>query len=348
MKQTYKPSFLNMYRKWYLPISAFLIIALAVFFNYYEDTKNSIQVVSIRKYVHDLKLVERINFSIASTDEIFYNNHIFFKDYANQQIIKTDLKGNILNTYGKRGESPKENIMIRGFFVDQDSYYTSDAVKNVISKITFQDSLLYYFKPDFQIGISGFLKNDKLIIKGSKVSEGVTKIVFYFVDPINNIKKEIDVSKFYDVTMNYSDLIFDGFFASTPDGGLIYVPHYNNQVIKFNSYGEIEYGNKLIYDVPFLELNIKGSVVFPSGNDNPHFYSISTNENFYFIQSSIGDKRFGNQTMIVDMYEISTGKYYSSLKIPINDKGFFPNTVRAYHNNLYIFYDEYFEIHKII
>lgn len=335
-----------MQKKWYVLILFILIIGFVLYSNYFEDTKEMIKTDINRKYVFDLIFEQRIEIPFASTDEFFYNNLIFFKDYANQQIIKTDLKGNILNTYGKRGEGPKENIMIRGFFADDDSYYTSDVGKNVVSKITFQDSLLYYFKPDFQIGISGFLKNDNLIIKGSKVSNQITKIAFYFINPINDIKKEIDVSEFYATELNYSDLIYDGFFGNTPDGGLIYVPHYNNRVIKFDSSGNIEYDSDLIYDVPALELNIKGAMVFPV-NDTPHFYSVSANEKYFFIQSSIGDKRYGTQTMIIDLYYLSDGSYHSSLRIPINKNGFFPNSVRAYKSKLYSFYDDYFEVFEI-
>jgi len=337
-----------MQKKWYLLISLVVIIGIVLYSNYVEDTKGTIKSELSRKYVHSLKFENTFPISIASTDEFFFNNQIFLKDYANQQIVVTNLEGKTLRTYGRRGEGPKENLLIRGFYADNLSYYTSDAEKNTISRISFQDSLLYYYKPDFQIGISGFLKGGSIIVKGSKVQGSNTQLVFYLINPILETKHEIDLSDFYDVNRHYSDIIFDGFFGSTPDGGLLYVPHYNNRVVKFSQTGEIEYSSKLIYDVPVLELSIRGSMVFPSGNDTPHFYSVSANEKYFFIQSSIGDKKYGTQTMIVDIYDLKNGSYSSSIRIPINENGFFPNTVRVHKNKLYLFYENHYEIFKIV
>lgn len=337
-----------MQKKWYLLISLALIIGIVLYSNYFEDTRDAIKNEISRKYVHLLKFEKTIPLSIASTDEFFFNDQIFLKDYANQQIVVTDLEGKFLKTFGRRGEGPKENLLIRGFYADNYSYYTSDAQKNTISRISFQDSLLYYYKPDFQIGVSGFLQGGNVIVKGSKVQGSNTQLVFYLIDPTLETKHEIDLSGFYEVNRPYSDLIFDGFFGATPDGGLLYVPHYNSRVIKFNSSGEIAYSSKLIYDVPVLELSIRGSMVFPSGNDIPHFYSVSANEKYFFIQSSIGDKKYGTQTMIVDMYKLKNGSYSSSIRIPINKNGFFPNTVRVYKNKLYLFYEDYYEVFEIV
>lgn len=330
-----------------VPIILIVIIGLIYYLNYKEDTKNNVESAN-RTYDIELDFLYEIQHEYSFTDELIINDKIYLKDYHNQQIIETDLKGNFENIYGNQGGGPKENLMIRGFFIDELGYYTSDSQKNVISNVTFNNELIYHYKPSFHLSISGFLKSGKAIAKGNTVTEDKNTVLnFLLIDPKNESETRIDVSNIYDLNEPYSDWVYDGAFTPAADGGLFYIPHYSNTIIKFDNNGEIDYRSKLIYDVPKIVLTKAGTSVFPAENDAPHYYSSSNDGDFLYVQSSIGDSKHGLNTLIIDIYKSSNGTYFSSIPIKKSTDDTFPNSIKVYNNKLYLFYEQSIKVFQL-
>lgn len=323
-----------------------LLLGLLFFFNYKEDSKSKPIIDQFRLYEVSLDSLFSVSYDIASTEELVFNDKIYFKDFINQQIIETNFIGDILNRYGNRGEGPGENLMIRGFNVDQNNYFTSDSRKNTLTKINFNGKIKYDFKLDFNVSSSVFIANDKVIVKGNTVENGITKISFNLIDPINRNVKNIDLNGIFP-DEDFNDFLYDGHFINSLDGGAFYLTFYSNFLLKFNANGKLDYVNKVIYKVPKLELSVLGSAVFPASNDNPHFYSLSTDQNYLYVQSAIGDKKLDFDTMLVDLYKIGNGNYFSSIQIKKDKDGYFPNSIKIFENKLFLFYEQYFSVHQV-
>ena len=336
-----------MRKKKLLFIIPILALGIILYLNYKEDKKNEIVIKNKRTYKIDLDSSKVVNHQLSFTDELIFDNKLYLNDYSNQQIIEATLEGNEIKRYGKYGEGPKENLLIRGFNIDKDAYYTSDTRKHVVSKITFNDSLIYYYKTKSNIETSGFLSQNKIISKGAETKDNIRYLKFVLIDPENKTEHDVRVDDYFDVKLPNSEWIFDGAFTPSKDGGAFYITHYSNNLIKFNNHGKIEYAKNLIYEVPKIQLQTTDDMTVPIANDTPQYYSASADDYYIYIQSSIGDSEKGNNNMIIDLYEVKSGNYKTSIAIPSNSNGFFPNSIEVYKNQLFLFYEQYYSIHKM-
>lgn len=329
--------------KFIVLLIALLLLSIMFFFITKESVESTVTFHEDRKY-GKLYLVplDTINHNYAATDYLIFNNAIFFKDFNKQQIIKTDFKGNELGRYGSKGEGPRETLLIRGFDVNSNSYATIDARKNTISRISFNDSLIYSYKPIEIVNTGCFIGNDKVITKGQVGNAEKREIRFTIVDSVQT--KEINISSIFKKEKN-SDWIYDGMFSKTFDNGAIYVTHFYNKFIKFNSEGEIVFHNNFIYKVPKIILKQEDQATYPIKNDKPNVYSLTSNDKFIFFLSAIGDKTKNNE-MIIDVYEFSNGRYFSSISISKNLDNY-PRHIRISENTFFIFYENLIEIYDL-
>ena len=223
-----------MRKKKLLFIIPILALGIILYLNYKEDKKNEIVIKNKRTYKIDLDSLKVVNHQFSFTDELIFDNKLYLNDYSNQQIIEATLEGNEIKRYGKYGEGPKENLLIRGFNIDKDAYYTSDTRKHVVSKITFNDSLIYYYKTKSNIETSGFLSQNKIISKGAETKDNIRYLKFVLIDPENKTEHDVRVDDYFDVKLPNSEWIFDGAFTPSKDGGAFSITHYSNNLIKFN------------------------------------------------------------------------------------------------------------------
>lgn len=326
-----------------------LILGGIFYLNYKEDTKNKVENLSERLFNIKIDTLSVVNHQFAFTDQLIANEHIYLKDYSNQQIIEINYAGDLLKTYGKYGSGPKENQLIRGFFIDKTSYYTSDSEKNVLSKINMNSGdLEYYYKLKEPASISGFLSSGKVIVKSEKIFDKSFPVLnFKLVDPLKEESFRIDVSEFYNVDQPHSSWIYDGSFVPTKDGGVVYVPFYNHKILKFDNNGNLVYSKNLIYQVPEIKLKTIGDMTVPEENDRPHYYSGSANSKKLYLLSSVllSSKEKG---IPIDIYDYKSGDYVNSISINRNSDGNFPNAILVDdHNRLILFYEQSFTILKM-
>lgn len=332
------------YFKYIALVLIVVLIGYLSFLNFYEDEKSSTSFSRERNFDDiALDLVYEIEHTYNATDYVFSKDRIYLKDYSTQQIIQVDTNLIEINRFGKKGGGPKENLLIRAYDVGSGFYRTIDAEKNTVSKISFEDSLIYTYKPDLKIDNGAFINADSLIIKGSFGEFGNRKIQFTLLN--KTIQTNIDL-KFCLEDKRNSHWIYDGYFNQVENGGVIYVTYFSNKFVKFDSRGNIVYCKSFIYEVPEIVLNQESGMLFPIKNDIPNVYSSTTSRNFVYFLTGIGSKKFKN-SIIIDVYHLSDGEYFNSVAIKKDDQQGHPSDIRYYKNHLYLFYDTKLKKYKV-
>ena len=148
-----------------LNLSIILILAAIIsFFIFIKvSDKNHNEIESFSRNFSDTLTIDR-DFKMTNLQPYkFYGDEADFWliDKNNEAVVKYDLiNDTIFSTHGVRGQAPFENQRLKNFDFDESGYYLIDNSKEMLKKMSYSDSLIYYYKLDFHMTDGVHLKNN--------------------------------------------------------------------------------------------------------------------------------------------------------------------------------------------
>lgn len=244
----------------------------------------------------------------------FKNESFYTYDFSTKQIILLNQDFEELKSLGSQGDGPKENLLVRDYFIlDENKVGLFDVEKNTYKIQDFEDSVYFYhkFSKDIQ---KGALINDHEVVIGSFG---------------NHVKLEFDISNLN--TNEYSPIKQVNDFFSEENSGLIYEGQLKvrNDKMYFMSYfssfwfiydlkdGNVKSGTYWFeYENPKV-LDLGGAVMLENAPEL--FYDSFFFKDQIVLISNFGDKEFPDQR-ILDFYSLDDFEYIKSIPLPnLND-----------------------------
>ncbi|MCH7410137.1 hypothetical protein MM239_12080 [Belliella sp. DSM 111904] len=241
--------------------------------------------------------------------------------YPEKMIFKFDKSFRTVDTLGRRGDGPKENLMVRNFQVNkQGNVEIFDSELNRFKVQDFEDSV--YFSHNFNINISGgyHFGGNKFVVWYMKDK---SKLAFDFLDintnesiPIESINSQFDI--------DHSGLIYEGVVNVTGDE-LFFTSYFASFMFKYNFKTKEFLQTKYIQDFPLPKVLEIGSGVMLDNADELILDSFIFQGKLILI-SNVGDKNFPSQRFL-DVYDAKTLEYEKSYPLPdlndaVPDEGF--------------------------
>lgn len=324
--------------KKHLIIPLIIIVVAVITYNNYSNDIYSDE--TERNYTHKLSQVKKTHLNNTLSEPIFKNNKIYALNYYEQEILVLNLDGDVISKYGGQGDSPKRNHGIRYFNLNKDESITIvDVQKNTLSKITENDSLLF------------FKKFNSLINCGGQLNEN-TSIISHYNNEFLNLRKikfddnEEEVlkldNKLYPKT-EYSNLAYEGSFYTKDENNLFYVPYYNPNIIHIKE-NEVEYF-QTIYNLEPVKYTKSGNMLI--NESVPHYYDITFDNDKILILSKYGFQKNNKAYMVVDSYKVKSKEYTNSILIEKDKEGNYPSYLAVEGENYYLFYDEYMTLNEL-
>jgi len=318
-----------------LIIPLVLVVFLILFFNFREDNERSIKFNQDRVFSKELNLIKSYPMDKRYSVMRHSANNLYFVNWGSGQIFEFNKKDLKLNkTYGSKGEGPKENLLISRFDIDDNTYSVVDTKKHTIQVVTFDDSLLYYYK------------YPKPLLRSSKVGENYLfagwdidfNITFEKFNLLNKITTKITVDDQRFVGKEKTGLLYDGFFVKN-NFHEAFVSYSNDAIFCFDKDLNYLYSMDMVYDIPdprYEKLSDGNS--YPSkDNYNCTEAAFLDENNLMFLLTTDTDKNY-KETRIIDVYNLIQKKYLYSIIVK-NIDGYPPEEILKEKNTMYVLYE---------
>ncbi|NJK83066.1 MAG: hypothetical protein HC912_03860 [Saprospiraceae bacterium] len=279
-----------------------------------------------RKMIGTLRVQSQQESIIKGFRLKWYNEHLWMGN--NLKLIRYDASLNNYEAFGKQGGGPDENQNITYFTVSNDSYTIFDFEKQRVATYTFKDSLLRYQK--FNDGNIPFIdyfgiqesKNEYLLMyEESSQSKGYD-YKFSITNNTGARLKDFSLKKLLNINdLEDLELALEGEFITNHPKFTVF---YFFKVGKFIVY-EGTLRNTKIYDtvdktpIPQTVRVTRGDGGFNIQTKPPYiiFSSASVSKNHLYLLSTLAEKNY----KMLDIYQLTTGKYIGSIKLPDLDDG---------------------------
>ncbi|MCH7397409.1 hypothetical protein MM236_05390 [Belliella sp. DSM 107340] len=234
--------------------------------------------------------------------------------YPEKMIFKFDQKFRTLDTLGRWGDGPKENLMVRNFQINQSrSVEIFDSELNRFKIQDFNDSV--YFSHNFSKSILGgsYFGDNKFIVWSI---EDKAKLVFDYIDiSSNEIKPVEEINILF--REDHSGLIYEG-VVNVSRNELFFTSYFASFMFKYNfQTGEVTH-SKYIQDFPLPQVLEIGSGVMLDNAAELILDSFIYEDKLILI-SNVGERKFPGQR-ILDVYNTKSLKYEKSFLLPkLND-----------------------------
>ena len=263
-------------------------------------------------------------------------------DKNNEAVVKYDLiNDTIFSTHGVRGQAPFENQRLKNFDFDESGYYLIDNSKEMLKKMSYSDSLIYYYKLDFHMTDGVHLKNNNFLVIVMDLNGD------YSFMKINAIDKNVEITKFVDV-IDLKDedidmsLIYDGYFIKNKQGESVYLCYRTGLFIHFDSRGEFTYVTNTLDKIPPPKKVLRdlgeGVIMHDVEPDQIINYSASCdNDNLYILSNVVEPEYKGKR--VIDVYLLSDGSYSKSIMLE-NFEEQRPDEIYKAENYFYVLYED--------
>ncbi|MEB2775885.1 hypothetical protein SYJ56_11245 [Algoriphagus sp. D3-2-R+10] len=242
---------------------------------------------------------------------IMYNEGNYYSyDYYSKSILKHDNNFKIIDTLGKRGEGPTENLLVRNFQpLDPDKIMIFDTQKHSYKVQDFSDSVYLYHK--FMTPVErGVALDESLLI----IIAGLTdyKLGFSFYDLNNSESESIEkINVLFDE--ENSGLIYDGKLLNEGKY-VVHTSYFANHWFVFNTLNsELNVGSyRYEFENPKV-LDIGGGVMLENA---PELITDAfLHGSRLFVISNVGEREHPEQR-VLDMYDLETTNYLNSYLLP--------------------------------
>ncbi|UJP65456.1 hypothetical protein [Mongoliitalea daihaiensis] len=238
------------------------------------------------------------------------HGHVFGYYFPDKSIYKLNEKFEILDSLGRWGDGPKENLMIRNYqVIHENKLKIFDSEKNSFKIQDFKDSVYFFHKFSKNL-YGGFHLDDQRFLIWSKANKSRIEFNYYDLNqnqyyPINNINSYFDSDN--------SALVYEGKVLLNGNE-VLYTSYFANFWFKYNiNSDEISIG-KYIHDYPLPKVLEVGDGVMLDDAVELIVDSFIYKEKLMII-SNFGERKFPEQR-ILDIYDIMSMQYEKSYLLP--------------------------------
>ncbi|WP_421977225.1 hypothetical protein [Roseivirga seohaensis] len=305
---------------------AISVVGIAIFIVYFslkQNKSNEQTPLSIkeREFI-DFDLQKISNFEVVGKIIRIWRNdkYIWLSDANSSQVLEYEHTGKFKRTYGKAGGAPWENGSIWYFNKSNDEYYDYDYSKNSIRKYSIlEDSLLYSYKPESQIGNTIQYKNDLFLI--SEFEKTVSRFSLIDIKTKETVQEflieDLVTNEFGEFPKTNRNLVFEGEYKSNGNS-LVFTCSKFSCFFHLSSEGELRLGRTIDgFNLPRAK-NVdigNGYTMIGIEPDNLVNYASTLTENKILILSNVV-KESQSKQRIIDIYNIETLKYENSIILP--------------------------------
>ncbi|MDW8466072.1 MAG: 6-bladed beta-propeller [Chloroherpetonaceae bacterium] len=275
-----------------------------------------------------LKKISEFDIVARVVNMKFFNSYLYVYDFQTQRILKLDAKGDIVQSFGKKGLGPGEFMQIMGWDVDDAGVSCDDITKLSITEFSQAGERINYFKIDKPFYSSMRLEKDLYLLLSPSYKKGEDPKTPVPLLPITSL-----FSLFNAKNKTLSEVIFplpeattqpllayDGFFVShSQSGKYFFVCRRFGGFFAFDKKGKIKFTARTIDMSPPPKI-IFGETGSASYDKKSPFIneSASATDKYLFILSLVRESEINqaNRGVVVDVYDVDTGQYLYSFELP--------------------------------
>lgn len=284
--------------------NATIILIIIVAFSSCKEKKDSGRVFS------DISILDTLIFDFPIRRVSLKGQNFYSYDFYNKSLLKHDLDFQIVDSLGKWGEAPHENLLIRNYEVRSDNrVYIFDTEKHSFKIQDFSDSVYYYHKFKSKVD-RGVVISDSLLFTvsdrtGFKLDFSVFNLFDFSFKPVQELNALMDDE--------YSMLTYEGKLYSL-DNKIIHTAYFSDFWFVYNnSFNKVSVYDYLFdYDKP--EVVTVGGGIMLNGASEIILDSFG-NGDHVFMLSNVADRNFPEQR-VLDIYDINKGNYLKSYILP--------------------------------
>ena len=241
------------------------------------------------------------------------DDNIYIIDYGDMLLKRFSLDGELLNTIGLgRGQGPGELGTITDYYVRDSVVWIADPDTRSVSMFTTEGTYLSRFTTPSPMPRITRLPNNNLVLMAMMNVD-----LFHEVDTTGEL-----VRTFGELVMDQTQnaMALDGTFAPRDDGGFIYAPTYASYLYYYDASGVFE---KLVQTIdrlkfPGTKSEEKGvGVAFFAPTSDIVINNTSVHEGIIYLHSKFTKKKIeSGHLSVLDRYDLQTGSYISSTRLP--------------------------------
>lgn len=290
----------------------FWVLAIVIFFIAGLNTscKNNRSESRYGRVFNQIEFIDSLFLDLPFYRIVYDHGHVFGYYFPDKSIYKLNDKFEILDSLGRWGDGPKENLMIRNYqVINENKLEIFDSEKNIFKIQDFKDSV--YFLHKFSKNLyGGFHLGDQRFLIWSKANKSRIEFSYFdlkkkLYDPINKINSYFNSDN--------SALVYEGKVLLNGNE-ILYTSYFANFWFKYNiNSDEISIG-EYIHDYPLPKvLEVGGGVMLDDAVElivDSFIYNGKL-----IIISNFGERKFPEQRLL-DIYDIKSMRYEKSYLLP--------------------------------
>lgn len=245
------------------------------------------------------------------------DDNIYIIDYGDMLLKRFSLDGELLNTIGLGwGQGPGEFGNITDYYVRDSVVWIADPASRQVSMFTTEGTYLSRFNTSSIMSRITRLPNNNLVLMAMMNVD-----LFHEVDTTGEI-----VRTFGELVMDQTQnaMALDGTFAPRDDGGFIFAPFYASYLYYYDASGVFE---KLVQTIdrlkfPGTKSKEKGTgIAFFAPTSDIVINNTSVHEGIIYLHSKFKKKKIESESLsVLDRYDLQTGSYISSTRLPFSTR----------------------------
>ena len=258
------------------------------------------------------------------------NEHLYIVDYGDTRLKRFSLDGRLLNTIGLgRGQGPGEVGNITDFYVRGGNVWIADPATRSVSAFTTDGTYLSRFITKGPMPRITGLQNN-LVLMAMMSPE-----LFHQVDTAGTTVKTFgDLVK--DQTQQF--MMLDGFFVADEEGGFLFVPSSASYIYHYGESGTLKKVVQTIDRIPFPDVasaETGSGIAFFAPDPDILINNASIQEGTLYLHAKfVQEQTEGGHLSVLDRYDVHTGSYVSSTRLP-----FAARNAIVYGDRLYCLHD---------
>ncbi len=258
----------------------------------------------------DIVLLDSIELELPLRRIMYQNGNFYSYDYFSKSILKHDINFKIIDSLGRMGEGPSENLMVRNYQpFDLNKLMIFDSEKHSFKVQDFYDSVYLYHK--FMTPVErGVAVNESLLIIIASLTD--FKLGFSYYDLKSSKSEHIEkINALFDV--ENSRLIYEG-KVLIEENFVVHTSYFSNHWFVYNTINkDLKVGAyRYEFEIPKV-LEFGGGIML----DNAPELITDTflHGSKLFVISNVGEREYPEQ-QVLDIYDLVTTEYITSYMLP--------------------------------
>jgi hypothetical protein len=284
--------------------NATIILIIIVAFSSCKEKKGSSRVF------FDISILDTLTFDFPIRRVSSKGQNFYSYDFYNKSLLKHNLDFQIVDSLGKWGEAPHENLLIRNYEVRSDNkVYIFDTEKHSFKIQDFSDSVYFYHKFKSKVD-RGVVISDSLLFTvsdrtGFRLNFSFFNLFDFSFKPVQELNALMDEE--------YSMLTYEGKLYSL-DEKIIHTAYFSDFWFVYNSSLNKVFVYDYLFDYDKPEVVTVGGGIMLNGSSEIILDSFGHGD-YIFMLSNVADRNFPEQR-VLDIYDINNGNYLKSYILP--------------------------------